>query len=176
MNQKKIGVFLKELRREKKLTQEQLAATLGVTNRSVSRWENGVNLPDLDLVIELANYFDVSIEEFLDGERKDKMVNKETEQVILKAAEYESNDKNRFSRRVCGLFVAAIAAFILYGVLDACGLAAEQGYDPIATCALGLVFGALLVGALYTSSYLGKVQSFKLRLLRKLKKQDETVQ
>lgn len=176
MNQKKIGVFLKELRREKKLTQEQLAETLGVTNRSVSRWENGVNLPDLDLVIELANYFDVSIEEFLDGERKDKMVNKETEQVILKAAEYESNDKKRFSRRVCGLFVAAIAAFILYGVLDSCGLAAEQGYEPIATCALGLVFGALLVGALYTSSYLGKVQSFKLRLLRKLKKQDETVQ
>ena len=55
MNQKKIGALLRELRREKNLTQEQLAKILGVTNRSVSRWENGVNMPDFDLVIEIVN-------------------------------------------------------------------------------------------------------------------------
>lgn len=43
MDQKKIGTFLKELRREKQLTQEALAEILGVTNRSISRWENGVS-------------------------------------------------------------------------------------------------------------------------------------
>lgn len=48
MNQKKIGEFLKELRKEKSMTLEQLAEVLGVTNRSISRWENGVNMPDFD--------------------------------------------------------------------------------------------------------------------------------
>ena len=80
MNQKKTGMFLKELRKEKQLTQEQLAEILGVTNRSVSRWENGVNMPDLDLVIEIANYYGVGIEEILDGERKSKIMDKKTEQ------------------------------------------------------------------------------------------------
>ena len=52
MDQTKIGHFLKELRGTKKLTQEQLAEFLGVSNRSISRWENGVNLPDLSLLIQ----------------------------------------------------------------------------------------------------------------------------
>ncbi len=47
MDQQKIGTFLKQLRQERQLTQENLAEIMCVTNRSVSRWENGVNLPDL---------------------------------------------------------------------------------------------------------------------------------
>lgn len=49
MNQQKIGEFLKELRKQKGLTQEQFAEIVNVSNRTVSRWENGNNLPDLDL-------------------------------------------------------------------------------------------------------------------------------
>ena len=56
MNQQKIGGFLKELRLEKQLTQEQLAEELGVSRRTVSRWETGNNLPDLSLLVELADY------------------------------------------------------------------------------------------------------------------------
>ena len=52
MDQPKIGRFLKELRLEKGMTQEQLAETFGVSNRSISRWENGNNMPDLGLVIQ----------------------------------------------------------------------------------------------------------------------------
>ncbi len=133
MDQKRIGVFLKELRKEKQLTQEQLAEMLGVTNRSVSRWENGVNMPDFDLVIEIANYYDVSIEEILDGERKKEMTDKETEQALLKVADYESSEKQRFSRRLCGLFLAAILAFILYSVLYFTGLDRQGGYEQIAS-------------------------------------------
>ncbi len=50
MNQKEIGYFLKQLRSEKGLTQEQLAEILGVSGRTVSRWETGTNLPDLNLL------------------------------------------------------------------------------------------------------------------------------
>lgn len=176
MDQKKIGIFLKELRREKQLTQEQLAEILGVTNRSVSRWENGVNMPDFDLVIEIAQYYDVSIEEILDGERKNEMIDKKTEQMLLKVADYESHEKQRFSRRVCGLFIAAILAFILYGVLNFTGLDTKNGYEQIATYAMGIVFGALLVGALYTSGYMAKIQAFKKRLLHKAEKSNGEVQ
>ncbi len=167
MDQKKIGAFLKKLRAEKQLTQEQLAEILGVTNRSISRWENGVNMPDFDLVIEIAQYYDVSIEEILDGERKNEMIDKETEQMLLKVADYESNEKQRFSRRICGLFIAAIFAYVLYSVLNFTGLDRQNGYAGIASYAMGIVGGALVVGALYASGYLAKIKELRKRLLRK---------
>lgn len=167
MDQKKIGAFLKELRKEKNLTQEQFSEILGVTNRSISRWENGVNMPNFDLVIEIAKYYDISIEEILDGERKNEMIDKQTEQMLLKVADYENNEKQHFSRRICGLFIAAILAFILYGVLNFTGLDTQSGYEKIASCAMGIVGGTLLVGALYTSGYMAKIKAFKKRLLYK---------
>ena len=77
MDQKKIGLFLKMLRNEKGLTQEQLAEKLNVSNRSVSRWETGSTLPDISLIIELADYYEVDIKEFVEGERKSEIMNKE---------------------------------------------------------------------------------------------------
>lgn len=56
MNQKNIGSFLKILRKEKNLTQEQLAEQFNVSSRTVSRWETGSNMPDLSLLVELADY------------------------------------------------------------------------------------------------------------------------
>ena len=66
MDQQKIGQFLRECRKEKGITQEQLAEMLGVTNRSVSQWENGSNLPDLDILIEMVLFTDRS-DNFLGG-------------------------------------------------------------------------------------------------------------
>lgn len=170
MDQRKIGMFLKQLRREKQVTQEQLAEMLGVSNRSVSRWENGVNMPDFDLVIELADYYDVGIEEILDGERKIKMDNNQKEKAtLLKVSDYENSEKKRFSGRIFWLFIAAILAFSVYIALDVMGLASAEGYEQIASFALGLVFGTLLVGALYTSRYMTKIQAFKRRLLAKIR-------
>ena len=70
MNQIKIGEFLKELRKEKGLTQEQFAEQFNVSRRSVSRWESGNNMPDLDTLIEMADYYEIDLRELLDGERK----------------------------------------------------------------------------------------------------------
>ena len=70
MNQQKIGTFLKELRNEKNITQEQLAERFCVSRRTVSRWETGNNMPDLDILIEMADYYGVDLRELLDGERK----------------------------------------------------------------------------------------------------------
>ena len=77
MEQQKIGSFLKELRKEQNLTQEQFAEQLGVSGRSVSRWETGINMPDISLLVEIAEFYDVSISEIIDGERKSGKMNEE---------------------------------------------------------------------------------------------------
>ena len=68
MNQKKIGAFIAECRKRKKLTQLELAEKCGVTDRSVSNWENGVCLPDASLYILLCDILQISINELFAGE------------------------------------------------------------------------------------------------------------
>lgn len=69
MDQIKIGKFIATLRKEKDLTQEQLGEKLGVTNKTISRWENGNYMPDIEILSLLSKEFDVSINEFISGER-----------------------------------------------------------------------------------------------------------
>ena len=66
----KVGAFLKELRKEHGLSQEQLADKFNVSSRSVSRWENGNTMPDISIMIELADFYDIDIRDLLRGERK----------------------------------------------------------------------------------------------------------
>ena len=99
------------------------------------------------------------------------MIDKKTEQALLKVADYENQDKIKFSKRMCGLFIAAIIAFVVYAVINVQGLASTGVYERIASFALGMVFGTLLLGALFTSRYMAKIQAFKQRLLRKAGKQ-----
>ena len=72
MNQKKIGKFISELRKEKGLTQQELADTLNVTDRAVSHWENGRRLPDISLLKELSKTFNVTIDEIISGKNLTK--------------------------------------------------------------------------------------------------------
>ena len=88
MDTKKIGAFLKQCRKEKNLTQEQLAEKFEVSARTVSRWETGINMPDLSILVQLAEYYDVEIRELLDGERSQTM-NKEMKETLDKVAVYE---------------------------------------------------------------------------------------
>ena len=69
MDQVKIGKFIAALRKEKAMTQEQLGAKLGVTNKTVSRWETGTYLPDVEMLSLLSKEFGVSINELVSGER-----------------------------------------------------------------------------------------------------------
>ena len=124
-------------------------------------------MPDFDLVIELVNYFDVSVEEFLNGERKNEMIDKQTEETLLKVADYTNEERIRVTRRLNGLFIAGVVAMLLYVFLEANGLADTGIYEDIASFALGLVFGGLLVGVLYTSRYMVKIRAFKMRMLHR---------
>ncbi len=69
MNQEKIGKFIAELRRENNMTQELLGRKIGVTNKTISRWENGNYMPDVEKLLQLSDIFQVSVNELLSGER-----------------------------------------------------------------------------------------------------------
>ena len=72
MNQEKTGVFIAECRKQKNLTQEQLGEILGVSSKSVSRWENGKTMPDLSMITILAEELNVEVSELLNGRRMTK--------------------------------------------------------------------------------------------------------
>lgn len=72
MDQEKIGKFIAKLRKKKNMTQNELAESLGITDRAISKWENGRGMPDLSLLTPLCEKLGVSINELLSGERLDK--------------------------------------------------------------------------------------------------------
>lgn len=106
----KFGSLLKELRKEHGLTQEQLAEKLGVTNRTVSRWETGTNVPDLDILIDLSEFYQIDVKELLNGERKTAEIKMEDTQIIRQVAEYSTMKEAHLMRRVFSTVVAGVAA------------------------------------------------------------------
>ena len=69
MDTKKIGMFLKQLRNENGMTQEQLGEKIGVSNKTISRWETGNYMPPVDCLNMLSDIYHISINEILAGER-----------------------------------------------------------------------------------------------------------
>ena len=116
----RIGAFLKELRKERNLTQEAIAGKFGVTQRSVSRWENGTTMPDISVLIELADFYDIDIRELLRGERKSENMDTDLKETLEMVAEYTEADKAKILKKVyiCGqgMLITSVASFIMYFV------------------------------------------------------------
>ena len=169
MDLQKIGAFLKELRREKDLTQEQLAETLSVSRRTVSRWETGSNLPDLDLLMEIADLYQVDLRELLNGERKNEQMNGEMKETVLQVAEYSNAEKQRSTRIVRVYFVLGILALIANAAINTMETGDTFWIGFLKGITFGLAFGAMILGILYTTGAMMKIQAFKMRLLGKTK-------
>ena len=167
MNQIKIGNFIKELRKEQKLTQEQLAERFGVARRTVSRWETGSNMPDLDILIEMTDFFDVDLREILDGERKSEKMNKELKETVLKVAEYSNEEKKRSTRVVLIYFVLGIIALVSNLAMEFMELPDSFFVGFLEGSTISLAIGAMVLGILYATGMLSKVVAFKRRLLGK---------
>lgn len=117
MDQKKVGLFLKTLRKEKNITQEVLAETLNVSGRTVSRWETGSNMPDISLLVELSEFYQVSIPEIINGERKSEKMNQETKDTAIKMAEYSKNELNTEKRKIINALLIIFGVFIMISAL-----------------------------------------------------------
>ena len=111
MDQIKIGKFISDLRKEKGLTQRELADKIGVTDRAISKWENGRGMPDISLLRKLSEVLDISINELLSAQKLDDD-NKEskTEENYFDAV----NKKNKLQSDVVGYIIYKILGLILF--------------------------------------------------------------
>ena len=170
MNQQKIGAFLKQLRNENALTQEQLAERISVSRRTVSRWETGGNLPDLSILLELADFYGVDLRELLDGERKSEKMNKEWEETVRKAANYSNEEKQKLIKRMHILFVVGLVMFIVYLTMSLLDIADKTPvYEGVSSFCMGISFGMMIVGAIITSRHFSKIWAFKMKILQRKK-------
>ena len=165
MDQIKIGKFLQQLRKERSLTQEQLAERLNVARRTVSRWETGANLPDLDLLMELSDLYAVDLRELLDGERKSERMDRELEETVMKVAEYSSASTQRMAKMVRIYFVLGILALIANAAMNILALGDSFWIGFWKGVTFGIALGAMILGLLYITGAMAKVQTFKRRLL-----------
>lgn len=107
MNQEKIGKFIAQKRKEKGLKQSDISKKLGVTDKSVSNWERGKNMPDLSLFNPLCELLDVSINELLNGEEN----NDKYEQTIIDTINYSDNKIKKMVKMMC--FIIMILGLLI---------------------------------------------------------------
>ncbi len=127
MDQIKIGRFIAQKRKDAGLTQVQLAEKLGVTDKSVSKWERGICLPDVSLYQRLCGELGMTLNEFFAGETIDKSeIEARSEENILGVARDGSNKRNKLKKIIIVLSVAV--AVLAAGTIFAVHFIKEQGY------------------------------------------------
>lgn len=169
MDQKKFGSFLRELRKEKQLTQEQLAERFGVTSRSVSRWETDSNMPDLSILVELADFYDVDIRDIIDGERKGEDMNKEEKERLQLVADYAETEKNTLLMRLRLISIVGLVSLI--AGLTMMVISRDNNlpvYDYLMGTLMGVAIGALLVAVFYSTGVLENMRKRKRTLMKVL--------
>lgn len=113
MNQEKIGKFIASCRKEKNITQQELAEKLGVSDRTIGNWENGRNMPDLSLFKPLCKELDITLNDLMSGEKVDrKEYQEKLEENIINTIDYTNK---KIAKR--NYFIGAI--FIAFGVFIA---------------------------------------------------------
>ena len=159
MDQKKIGSFLRELRKEQRITQEDLAEKLNISSRTISRWETGSNMPDISLLIEIADFFNVSIPEIINGERKSEKMNEEVREVAEKLSDYADAEKVNIIKEIRKLSIGGVIALIAYFIIDTTGIASQNIIlGKISLYCETLVYVTVIMIALYSTGLSSKIQ------------------
>ena len=146
MDQVKIGRFIAERRKSANLTQMQLAETLGITDRAVSKWENGKSLPDSSIMVELCDVLDITVNDLLSGEvvTMDNY-NKELEKNLLDALKQkEQADKRLLAVEVV---IGITATAVLFALIFVAAFVQMETWVRVALVVLG--FALFLAGCFY---------------------------
>lgn len=118
MDTKRIGAFLKELRKENGMTQEQLGERVGVSNKTVSRWETGNYMPPIESLSMLSDIYNISINEILAGERvDDKEFTEIAEKNITATLKELEKENQRFENRMILILVITTVLTIIIMML-----------------------------------------------------------
>lgn len=155
MNQKKTGELLRELRKEKGLTQEQVAEKLHTTNRSVSRWENGSTMPDISMLVDLADFYEVDIRELIDGKR-DFKEQEAVKKVVRKMADYADAEKDKLLTFMRGVSLTGVVFLFIALILLAVYFQPQTMSFVVFVCTF-VAFLTMAVMTLYTNGILKKI-------------------
>jgi len=157
MDQIKVGAFLKDLRKEKGITQEQLAEELGVSGRTISRWETGKNMPDISLLVEIAEFFDVSIPEIIKGERKSENMKEETKEVVETMSDYAKAEKEQLIKSFRNMSIIGLVALLVYMVMRETGVYDRNIFLQYTYgISESLIYVTVVMFPLYTTGLLSK--------------------
>lgn len=168
MDQVKIGSFLKELRKEKSLTQEQFAERFGVSGRTVSRWENGNNMPDISILVEIAEFYDVDIREIIDGERKSEDMDEEVKDTLVKVAEYTDAEKEKILASLLVSVVEAATTFLFLFIAPALNIIFGLKIDSDTVSYVALLGFAFMLGSiLNVLQIMGNMTKNKMKKIRR---------
>lgn len=118
MDQEKIGKFISKLRKEKKLTQLELGRKLGVTDKTVYKWEKGITAPGISILNDLSRELGITVTELLSGERKEKLDSKDIDRIIPENIDfYNKIDRKKYFKRFSiALTILIILFFIIIGI------------------------------------------------------------
>ncbi len=159
MDQIKIGAFLKDLRKTKGITQEQLAEELGVSGRTISRWETGNNMPDISLLVEIAEYYDVSIPEIIKGERQSEDMKEEAKEVAETMSDYAKAEKEQLVKSIRNMSIIGLVALLVYMLLNVTGVYDRNNLLRYAYgISEALIYVTVLMFPLYTTGLLSKLR------------------
>lgn len=156
MDQIQIGSFLKELRKEKGLTQEQAAEKLNVSGRTISRWETGNNMPDISVLIEIAELYEISIPEIISGERKSEKMNEEVKETAEVMANYANTEKETMIKSIRNESIIGTIAIIILAVIELVGIKSSELVDYISLYCETLVPVTVLMIFLHSTGLLYK--------------------
>lgn len=113
MNQVKIGKFIAECRKKNNLTQMKLAEKLNITDRAISKWENGKAMPDSSIMLDLCNELKISVNELLSGEMIDmKNYNEIAEKTLLEMAKKEERQNKRLMTSMWTILITSAIFYI----------------------------------------------------------------
>lgn len=155
MNPQKTGEFIKKLRKEKNLTQKELADKLNCTDKAISRWETGRGIPEISFLLPLSEILDVSVNELLLGEKFEKeQIKEKTDKLIIDTIK----DNNKKSTNL-KIFIFALTCLLQFFITYIVPLTASPGDE------MGIIF-FLLLGTLIASFILGLTPiNFKSKFL-----------
>ena len=112
MNNKKIGLFIADLRKEKNMTQKSLANKLYVSDKAVSKWERGICMPDIALMEKLANILCVGVSDILKGERIEKITKQNSDEIVKESISFFQKD---YFKKKSIKMISIIGIFLIIG-------------------------------------------------------------
>ena len=132
MNQVKIGKFIADKRKEKKLTQQQLAEKLGVSDRAISNWVNGKNMPDISLFPIISKELDVTVNDLMSGEKVDKKeYQKKFEENIIYTIDKTVKKENKFLKIILWTIFSFIFLFVMYISIESIYMHSNMDSTPL---------------------------------------------